>query len=515
MQNFDAHRIPTFARLVLTVITLSAVAIPGAEALAAKKSQGKALRVVGVAPFTSTSTSEYQWIGPAIAGALALRIHQQDELGALTLRQINAAMRHDRLRRGDLVDPDKAVQLGRQLGADVLVTGTYEARWPDIDIHLTILSPQQKRKKILSKQQLSGGLDDLLSLEAKIAEALAKALGAKQPDVSPGTFGTDNLRAWRAVTLATEVLNWQSLSPRAADPNAQLRLPEATIKDSQRQLIEATKLAPNFGEAWALLGVTQALLKDTGKAWKSFGRATSLGAGHHPTAVLGSSFVRMREGRFDDAATILRNAIGKHPGFLHARGYLGELYNHRGRHREALKAFQGYQAAVPKQPWVMTQVGYSQARLGDHRNAIANTIAAVGILPGSPSLLLQLASRYIDAKKYIGAEDALLQLTKLHPQIARGYVRLGYVYLLQGKDELAIPITEKALVQAQRGHSDRDKAYAHLNLTRAYGHLGRLEEAFHHLGEAKRIGVVSLDELSADPKLKTMQQDPRFEALLQ
>jgi len=142
--------------------------------------------------------------------------------------------------------------------------------------------------------------------------------------------------------------------------------------------------------------------------------------------------------------------------------------------------------------------------------AISDTIEAVDLLPDSPSLLLELASRYIDARKLIGAEDALLHAMKKHPEDSRIYVRLGYVYLLQGKDDLVIPITEKALVQANFDGSPRNLAYAHINLARAYGHKGNFDKAFEHLKKAQTIEAVSLDEVAEDPKLKKMRSDPRF-----
>lgn len=473
---------------------------------------GLARTTIGVAPLTSTSGPEYQWIGPALAGALALRIHQQPELNMLTLRQVNAAMRHDGIAGDSLTSLDEAVSLGRQLGADILVAGTFTAAWPDIELIVKIFDPQNK--KLLNTHIISGGLDDLLDIEARIAKALALELGAEQPDIARGAFGTDDVRAWRFTTLALEILNWQSLAPRSADPSTPLRLPASAVKKAREYLEEATRHDPNFGEAWAALGVSQALVGETTAAWRSFGKATALGSGHHPTAVLGASFVRMREGRFDEAAQILENAVARYPGFSHARGYLGEIYLHLGRYKEALRAFDEYAVSVPKQPWVLAQRAYAKSKLKDFNGAIADSIAAVDILPGSTFLLLELASRYIDAKKLFGAEEALRTVIDRHPDNPTAYVRLGYVYLLQGQDDQVIPVTEQALANIDFASHGRDRAYAHLNLVRAYGHKGELDKAFEHLAEAKATGTVFLEELTADPALADLRQDARFGKLV-
>jgi tetratricopeptide (TPR) repeat protein len=132
------------------------------------------------------------------------------------------------------------------------------------------------------------------------------------------------------------------------------------------------------------------------------------------------------------------------------------------------------------------------------------------MLPESPSLLIQLASRYIDANKLAGAEDALRHALELFPNEARVYVRLGYVYLRQDKLELAIPISEKGLSLAEFANRRRDRAYAHLNLARAYGRQGDLDLAFEHLAEAREYGITSFAEVKSDPQLGALRADPRY-----
>ena len=466
---------------------------------------------VAIAPFTTTSTQEYEWIGLALADALSLRVHKQSELNALTLRQVKAAIRHDNIDVANLMDDKTASALGRQLGADFLLVGSYVALWPDIEIHVKTLDPQNN--KVIHAEVISGNLDELTQLEARLAQTLAKDLGAKDAAANPGAFGTASLQAWRSSTLGASLLLEQSLSPEAADPNVPLRLPASAIGTAEKHLEHATKVDADFGNAWATLGIAQILKGDEKAAWRSFGKASALGAGHDPTAALGATFVRMRQGRWDDAANILKTAIERHPGFLHARGYLGQLYNRQGRHREALAAFDAYLSVAPHQAWALAQRGYTKSKLKDHVGAIDDTLTAVKLLPESPSLLVQLASRYIDAGKLVGAEDALQQAIKADPQESIAYVRLGYVYLLQGKDSQAITVSEKALTYTPNDTSAHEKAYAHLNLARAYGHQGDLNKAFEHLQKAKAAGIKTFDEIENDSALNGLRSDARYKKI--
>src|SRR5687768_10919544 len=133
--------------LVLTIAVTTATA-------------AQARTTAGVVPLTTASTDEYQWIGPALAGALNMRMALQPELNALTGRQINAAMRQDNIEPPALKDAASAVRLGRLLGADVIFIGSYEARWPDVSVNFTAVDV--KSGKLRSTHSVIGDLDALV-----------------------------------------------------------------------------------------------------------------------------------------------------------------------------------------------------------------------------------------------------------------------------------------------------------------------------------------------------------------
>src|SRR5690242_17234208 len=98
-------------------------------------------QTVAMVPLTSSSGAEYQWIGSALAQALAMRASLQVQLNTITVRQVNAAIRHDNLDPQMLADEASAAKLGKLVGADLLFTGSYEAAWPDITITIKVVDP--------------------------------------------------------------------------------------------------------------------------------------------------------------------------------------------------------------------------------------------------------------------------------------------------------------------------------------------------------------------------------------
>ncbi|MEM6532029.1 MAG: tetratricopeptide repeat protein [Myxococcota bacterium] len=464
-------------------------------------------RTVVAVPFAGSQ--ELHWVGNGLAHALNLRIYAQPGLNAMALRQVRAAARNDNIALDSAYVPQNASRLGRQLGAEIIVVGELEGTPEAFDLRLRILTPSGG--ELLREETLKGSEDTLVALEAKLAGRLAVALGASDPDVTVGAFGTRSVAAWRHTTLGLEILSYQSMSPRSAQNGSVLTAVQ--LNAARKHFEDAIAIDEDYGEAYAGLGMVEILQGQHALARKHLEQCTAVWGEHQPTAVLATYYMRLRQERLADAAQVLENAVGQHPGFLHARGYLGELYLQTAEHEKAIAAYGEYIAVAPLQPWALAQRGYARSKAGDTAGAIADTIQAVDLLPQSPMLLIELASRYIDAGKLIGAEDALQHALELHPEEGRVYVRLCYVYLLQRKDETAVPLCEKALTLTEGPDRARDRAYAHLNLGQALGRGGRVDAALGHLEQAKALGVTRWSGLETDPALSVLRNTKRYRRL--
>ena len=102
------------------------------------------LTAVATAPFAPAGEAE-PWVGSALADALALRVHNQPGLGALTLRQPAAALRQVNLEPVALADTGAAVRLGKQLGADFVVTGECATRGQAIAITVRVVDVETEQ----------------------------------------------------------------------------------------------------------------------------------------------------------------------------------------------------------------------------------------------------------------------------------------------------------------------------------------------------------------------------------
>lgn len=475
--------------------------------VAAAPARAQRLPTVVIGPFSTGSGPEYHWIGDALAQALTARIYAANAVNYLSLRQVRAAIKSDNIDRAGLHDPQVASRLGTLLGADFVVVSSFTATWPDITFVVRVVDVA--RRAVSHTYTRSGHLDELVALESDLARQLAGFSPLAAIGHERGRFGTANLYAWRQLMLGVGILWEQSLAP-----GRELVLPREALSTAVQRFDQAIALDPAYAQPHAEKAVALSLLGKDKEALAAIATALGLGLADVPEVVLAGYFVHYRAGKQPAARQILSDAISAHPGFLNARSYLGELLQASGQHEEALAAFGQYLERVPDQPYVLARMGYSHAKLKRYDQAIELSIKAVDRLPESPSLLLELASRYIDAGKLMGAEETLRAAIDKFPEQPTAYVRLGYVYLLGNKIELAIPISEKALLVAQGADNGRERAYAGLNLTRAYALQGDTTRAVVALRQALHDGLSDLGQLRDDKRLAGFLARPEVKKLL-
>ncbi len=487
----------------MRLATLAAVLFAASEAAAADAKR----TTVGVVPFVTASSNEYRWIGAGIAHGLTTQFLEIKEINTLTARQLAAAVRNDNLKTEDLNDEKVVDHLAVQTGADYCVIGSYTAEWPSVTVIARIYDV--KNKKMQQNIVATGNLEDFFRIESDVAKGIFAALALKG-DASAAPLGTKSLYAFHEAMLGYDLLNYQSMSPRSA-----LVLPPGAIKGARLHFEKAVQLDGKYPDAYAGLGMAQAFAADYDNARKTFAQALQLApGGFQAQAVLGKYYTDLHSGRTDEALHGLDAGQKARPGFLHALGYLGETYNHMGRHREALSIFKRYHDICPGQPWVLVQLGYTKSKLKHFDDAITDTKQAVTMLPDSVSFQTELASRYIDADKLPDAETQLKQTIAKNPNNGKVYLRLGYVYLLEQKPDAAIPILQQALQVAQLAEEGRTRSYAHFDLARAFAMKKDTKGALGQLDDAVKSGFRDLEELESTPDLDALRGEQKYKDIV-
>lgn len=488
--------------------TISALFVFCATFAAAAPSAAKGPQpTVVVAPFTSSSGAEYQWIGSALSESLTARLVSSKEANVFSHRQWAAVLRDRDIAALTGASAEDAAAVAKQLGADEFVVGTYEASWPFITV--VAKRVEAKTGKTLEETRTEGQLADLLKAEAAVAKGLfnkayKKAAKAKAP--------TRKLMAWRSLALCRDGMSMQSLSARA-----KLWLPKGAAKAALAHCEDALKADKGLHEAAAFGALARYAMDRDDKAKRAKALKDARTAAKK-RKVPGwadqiAFFLSRREGDNKGAYKALEAAVKKAPGLLHARTTLGESMLDDGDVKGAQKVFEASLARAPNQPWSLVQLGKIKAKGGDIDGALAETEKAIGLVGDDAVLLMEKASRQIDGKRWKDAEGTLRQAMAKDPRLAAAYLRLGYVYLETDQRALAGPILKKAIYEADRQSERRVRAYAYFDLAKLAAREGKTDDAFAQITKAKRAGLKDRGLYEKDVDLKALTSDKRFQAV--
>ncbi|MFH1809043.1 MAG: tetratricopeptide repeat protein [Pseudomonadota bacterium] len=485
-------------RLLWIVPCLGLLLCPG---LGAAKT-APARITVAVAPFATASTEEYWWMGFALADVLEERLGQVPTVNTLSIKQWNAVLRERDLPPGPLSSDDEILRSGKLLGARYVVTGSYQAKWPDMRVLMRVLDTQNGQ--VVLSTEARDRVERVLAIEGQLAIELCKLLGIKLP---PAPVRPKNVYALRAAMVCKETAVMQSLGPRA-EPS----LPAGTVWQAKRLCDEALATSAEDPIALGALGVLQAVVGEKNAAELSLKRA--VGYARRPGfADLGLFWVRYQRGKKDEAVAGLQAAVAKRPGYLHARGVLGQALSELGRHDEARKVWEEYLALSPAQPWALAQLGYTLARLGDIDGAIARSNQAIALVPDDAALYIERASREIDGKRWEQAEASLRKALELDPKLAVTYLRLGFVYLETKQEALAGAMFKKALAEADLESEQRVRGIACFDLAKVEARAKKVDAALTYLDQAINEGFTKLKLLDSDDDLAALRSTPRYKAL--
>ncbi|HOX45423.1 MAG TPA: hypothetical protein PK668_17635 [Myxococcota bacterium] len=337
-----------------------------------------------------------------------------------------------------------------------------------------------------------------------MAEALAGLHGTRLPGdegIHPGTASGPAMQAYLGC-FATLVS--QPMGLRASQV-----LDRQALGGARAACQRAVELDPGFAAAWATLSLALALSFENEEAARALERAQRA-PGYLPFARLSRYWLATRFQGHDDGARVLRDALEAHPGALIFLTSLGEHLNVSKRYEEALEVWERYLRLVPRSAFGLAQQGYALARLGRLEEAIKLSRQACDLDTGSLELKLELASRLVDAQQLPEAETLLLSLASSKRVYGEILLRLGYLYLLQRKDEQARTHLENAL-QLARGASEwRTRGRTRVDLAVLAARRGDQDGAQRLLIEAADEGFGVEDLLAQFEELKPLAAKPAF-----
>jgi len=206
------------------------------------------LRVV-VLPFQNlTGKSEDQWLGESFAESLTMGLLKVEALQVIERSQISQVLREQQFGQTGLVDEGTAPRLGKLVGAEVVILGSYQKVGDAIqaNVRFVHLETGQVNKKWAT--QVEGQLNQLFGLQKQLARELIT-----QMQIPTSESDVKKVEAVFDETKSTEAHRFyvEGLSKLRRGVN-----PKSIIRDFKAALNED----PNYALAYAGLAEAHALL---------------------------------------------------------------------------------------------------------------------------------------------------------------------------------------------------------------------------------------------------------------
>lgn len=151
------------------------------------------------------------------------------------------------------------------------------------------------------------------------------------------------------------------------------------------------------------------------------------------------------EGRLEDAATALEEAVALQPDHSDAVVLLGTTLSRLGRLQEAIGFLQDSAQRSPRAFWPLVELGRIYIDLGDYDQAIETLTTAAGRRADVAQTFELLAEAYQGAGQAQQAVNAWQQAVTISPNNAALHVRLGDALAIAGRKDEAIAAYRKAL----------------------------------------------------------------------
>jgi DNA-binding winged helix-turn-helix (wHTH) protein/TolB-like protein/Flp pilus assembly protein TadD len=484
------HKMLFMPLSVLLVLLLAVFLYKQSRDGAEENIKGNGISSVAILPFkTLNPDPESQLFALGLTDALIIRLGKLNQPRILPTSAVIKYAGQER----------DAVDVGRELGVDAVLTGTVQQSGSNIRVTGQLMRTGDG--KALWSGSFDGQLDSLFNLQdyisVQMTQALSSHINANQKEVMLAHL-TENREANDAYLLG--LFFWNNRSK------------ENLIKAIEK-LEQAIKLDPGFVRAYSLLADCYFLTASMNYEINPREVSCQLADYYAHKALelddtVAEAHVTLagclnRSKKFDEAEAEYRYALQLAPNLSVIHERFGYFLFSRMRLDEALDEMRRAQELDPTSAIINGALSFILYMSRDYEAALSYAQRGYDLAPYEPQTMNSLGGLYILVGRY---EEAAKIFRKLFPY-DKDYAQLNFAYLyaVMGKRKLAEQTLSRLL---QREHS-----ILVYDLVVIYTALNRNELALKFLADGK-FNPFEVAMLKLDPQLDRLRRDRRYDLVM-
>ncbi len=486
-QSLSAHRA---AKPLLITLGIAVIVLGGFFGYR-YFTQAKQIDSIAVMPFVNESKNEeVEYLSDGMTETL---IKSLSNLPNLAVKSRSTVFYY----KGKETSPQK---IGEELKVQAVLLGRVSQRGNELRLNLELVNTQTQ--DVIWTEEYNRKQSDLVSLQSEIAKDVSSKLTAK-------LSGADEAKVTKTSTVDAEAYQaylkgryyWNKRT--AEDLKKAIEQFDLAVQKDPNYALAYVGLADSYGIAGNFPGssINETIPRARSYATKALEIDDSLGEAY---ATLG--LVNALSWNWAEAEKAYQRSIELNPNYATARQWYSRLLNTIGRKDEALAEIKRANEIDPLSMVIISNVAGFYRERGDYRSAIEQNNKIIEIAQNYIAVQVTFAEIYLDQKR---SAEALAAAEKARDVPVVGIGVLGRAYAQLGRRDEALAVVK----QLEEGFANGNNGAA-TNIAFVYVVLGDKEKTFEWLEKAFQARETDLPRFRLGPTFDPIRDDPRYKDLI-
>jgi len=342
--------------------------------------------------------TEIEWLGYGFAESVSTKLSNVSSIQIVERSRLSDALKELKLQASGLVDPAKAGKLGKLVGAQYVILGSFQKIGESLKADARVVSVETSVSN--KGVEVSGALKDVFNIESDLALKLMEALG-KTPTEN------ESVSIAKPETSSITAYEWKVKGVQAMQKDND---PAKAISCFDK----AIDLKTDYADAYCDRGIAYYSKGDFDKAMADYAKAISFDPKHYIT-YYNRAAVYFAQNEYDMAMADYDKAIDLNPNFAPSYNGRGMIYLEKEDYDRAIAEYDKAIKLDPTYAFAYCNRGNAYDEKDDLKHALQDYNKSISLKPNVAGTYYDRGMAYLNNKMYTQAKSDLDKAISLDP----------------------------------------------------------------------------------------------------